>query len=245
MGINWQKKTNQQSSARNRGEKADTLNATAATQINSRCQKKGDSRSAYPKTAQPLNWINSLGVVGALAGALTTYLQCSDVRHNFQVEQRSWARIGFALPDQVPMPGQPAFVLSQIANAGKSPITDLWAQGTYEVVDADSPPSFSMHQPNNNLSRMSIFPGDSVSFSVFLLQHDPIAPRSLTALESDKLLSGRAYIVVFGIIIYSDEFGQHWTRFCAWKGYLNGVQVHSQPCTAWNRTGEGKPILDE
>jgi hypothetical protein len=65
-------------------------------------------------------------------------------------------------------------------------------------------------------------------------------PRSLSAADIQQLIDGKDYVVVYGVISYSDVFGKsHFQQICLWS-YLapKPVVIDSSACTNFNRIDE-------
>jgi len=192
-----------------------------------------------------LNWwriLEGLGIVAAIAYAILTYLQWSDLRHNFMVDERSWVKLQPAWAQFDPTHGTGLNV--SLVNAGKSTITGLYAEGVFEIVNSSDSPSFSLHKRHSTHSEVLLFPGDTSVFPIQLFDQSTKQPRTLTPDELKAMSEGNMYGAVFGWIVYFDQFGKHWYRFCAWNGAV-GVPPNSRAksgdCVAWNRIGDGKP----
>ena len=191
-----------------------------------------------------LNWwriLEGLGIVSVIAYASVTYLQWHDLRHNFEVDQRAWVKIGYIWPNLTP--DQTAVMNGNLVNFGKSTITWLMADGIFEVVKVGDSPSFSLEQRHSTTSQAPFFPGDSSTFPIQLFDRQTKKPRAFTPQEIDDLTAGRAYAVTFGWIAYGDQFGHHWYRFCGWRGYAPVGWANASKCVEWNRVGDGKPDI--
>lgn len=182
--------------------------------------------------------IQTLGIAAAILYAAVSYEQWRDLRHNFEADQRSWIRILYAWP---PSPiEQPFQMNASLTNAGKSAVTYLYAHGTLEVVDASDEPSFSIENYHSFDFVAPMFPADNTNFSISPYDQKTLSTRGFSSQELNDLHSGTKYLVVFGIVLYFDQFGPHWYRFCNWHSYGPvGSQVNAGDCSVWNLTGDG------
>lgn len=183
--------------------------------------------------------LEALGILFAIGYAIVTYFEWKDLRHNFEVEQRAWIKAEVNMPATL----DPKDVVVVVArNIGKSPALKFQGGVIFEVVDANRPPSFppGRVQMRQSAGRM-IFPSDSISFESGLTPTPPdMISQPLTPAEIRSLSSGDAYLVAFGTLVYQDQFGQHWTRFCSWKSFQIGPRdFDSGECVNWNSVGDG------
>ena len=192
-------------------------------------------------------WKIVLEVVGipfAIGYAVVTYYQWQDLRHNFETDERAWVKYD---PDHPNIDsGKTASLPGTLTNVGKSTILIIQAQGVYEVVDANSTPSFNLKtKPHSRVTSTLMFPNEKVDFPILLMGENSVTARPLTADELQRLHSGKAYIAAFGLILYKDAFGMHWYRFCDWTLADDAPAGHANagPCTEWNDIGDGTPQL--
>jgi hypothetical protein len=191
-----------------------------------------------------------LEIVGLLAGigyAIVTYCQWRDLRHNFELEQRAWIKVDYPEFGHSP-PSVPVTV--KFINVGKSPALRIGASTVVEIVDNRKEPSFlDFPKRNSGMFVSLIFPTENIEYAAELFNGNTAqaVPRELTASEVESLLKGDSYMAVYGSVMYSDQFGTHWTRFCNWKVFATtqiekprvfGV-VRAAACTAFNETGDG------
>lgn len=184
-----------------------------------------------------------LEIVGLIAGivyAVVTVLEWNDLRNNFEADQRSWVKISFGWPTNI-SPQEIFTPIEFFSNSGKIPITSIRAEGAVEVVPVDKPPSFSLYGNHPGDMESALFPGDKDSgFPIKFVGPDTKQPRPFTAQELDSLRTGSAYVAVFGVVVYNDQFGVHWYRFCDWKNYSPAtIHARSGPCVEWNLIGDG------
>jgi hypothetical protein len=84
---------------------------------------------------------------------------------------------------------------------------------------------------------------DSSDFGIRLFDQQTKQPRAFTLEEINALQKGTKYAAVFGMIVYNDQFGIHWYRFCAWNPNYGTAMgsANASECVAWNVAGDGKP----
>jgi hypothetical protein len=188
-----------------------------------------------------LRWYKILQTGGVIAGigyAVVTFWQWRDLRHNFQVDQRAWIKAtviwtGFPSTEQT---------LIRIANTGKSVAISPHAVAIMEIVNAKSEPSLMWKfRPHQNVQFSLDFPGDIEEPFPLTFFAENNSARKLSEAEKQSLTAGTSYVVASGLVIYSDQFGEHWTRFCSWQGFAKDASFSSRPCVAWNAVGDGEP----
>jgi hypothetical protein len=188
------------------------------------------------------NLLEGLGVVAVIAYAWITYLQWQDLRHNFEIDQRAWLKISVSHPPTLET--KPAVVRATIKNIGKSAAKFI-ADAVFEVVDVSSEPPFNVHHKTVSKSFHPLFPTEESAFQIVLWDSETTNSRGFTANEIERLTRGQAYIAIYGIIIYNDQFGPHWNRFCTWHIYWappGEAPVPALACEGWNALGDGMPI---
>lgn len=168
------------------------------------------------------------------------YDQWRDLRKDFEVDHRSWIKVTAAFPKALAPEYEVKFTLS---NVGKS-VSLKWETGVaVEIVDSLEAPSFT-HGTSIFYRGYAglLFPSD---IHEFITGRTPSAADGsfppLTEDEIQRLQSGSAYVAAFGVVEYTDNFGDHWTRFCTWRGYpkTGGGNYRSGPCVQWNAVGDG------
>jgi hypothetical protein len=181
------------------------------------------------------------GIFGGVAYSWITYKQWHDLRHHFEIEQRSWIKAGW---DWSVFPNVQGLYL-QFTNFGKHPALESQMVAILEVIESGSHPTFSFKNRPVLRDRMSlIFPGDTTRLpDPIPLMDSQAKPRKLTADEARLLSAGKAYVAIWGVVIYRDDFGDHWTRFCDWKPFplsQDNLPYDAQSCISWNSVGDGK-----
>lgn len=162
-------------------------------------------------------------------------------RVSFQREQRAWVRVKHATFGRIKMntiiPGWPL----TISNVGKSPALSIFAHAVFEVIDKKSAPSFSYDKPHSAVEMSILFPSDENSFPA-QTGPDANAPIPISQIQVENLLSGNSYLAVFGQVVYTDQFGSHWTRFCAWQSFeQDPSNFNASSCVTYNSVGDGEP----
>ncbi len=185
-------------------------------------------------------WKRVLEVAAAISVvvyAALTYLQWHDLRHNFEVDQRAWIKVTYTFSD-VPSVAEYTPVHLNRSNVGKSPAIREEIQYVVEFVRTDKGPSLVLSGPKvGHATALFDFPGDTYSPPAFLFDSKGFR-RGITQAEVESLRRGDTYISVFGLIIYTDQFGTHWSRFCGWRGYA-ARNFEAETCTLWNAAGDG------
>jgi len=126
----------------------------------------------------------------------------------------------------------------KLANVGNTPAKRIDVRNIVRLVKSDEPPPFSVTSMGFGIEAKVIFPKADTSYPVSLVRPDN-SIAILTPTERGDLENGKSYIAIYGSAVYEDEFGFHWTHFCFWKGYANGIYA-SEACVSYNDVGEGK-----
>ncbi len=163
------------------------------------------------------------------------------IKNQFQVDQRAWLKIGYSWPN--PVTTVPATTKVVFQNTGKSVVTSIYADFSFEIVKSDSPPSFSLEKRHNTTSGAPLFPSDADDSHADLFDQKTKVPRAFSSEEVQSLLAGKSYVAVYGAALYTDQFGLHWYRFCSWNAYstISGTAAAGE-CVGWNRVGDGHPV---
>jgi hypothetical protein len=189
-------------------------------------------------------WKRILGVIGIAAGigyAITNYFQWRDLRHNFESDQRSMAKVSYTIPKVAVSD----FMISvHISNVGKVPALRVGMRASIEVLKHDIRPSLDISKRMFGNYTSFLFPNtDSFDTTVPVFDRLTGVKRSLSPTEVGSLNNGVSYITIFGDAVYRDFFGVHWIRFCAWKSFSEDTTIpyESYGCVVWNAIGEGEP----
>jgi hypothetical protein len=214
-------------------EEADNKNAKHA---------KGDSMLGWVKRN---GWkiFEGLGIIAVIWYAVVTHVEWTDLRHNFEVDQRAWVRFRYALlKDKISETDVVNSWPLTVQNIGKSPARHTFVNAHFEIVPKTAPPTLVFSRQHTQVQVSLLFPTDDNSFPV-ALESSSDAPHNLSVDEIRELTSGRSYLAVFAQVTYDDQFGEHWTRFCTWKSFgINpSDRFDASGCIAWNEAGEGKP----
>ena len=171
--------------------------------------------------------------------AVITYCQWKDIRHNFASEQRAWLKMNLESPQAITE--NPRFGIS-VTNIGKSPATirRLNVDAFVQMLESTEGPSFGPF-PHLYSDLSIIFPSDTTEKIGITLHNADRSERILTEREHQAIKDGKAYIVVFGRIVYRDQFGKHWTQFCKWGSYPNPDGFSARKCIEFNSVGDGDP----
>jgi hypothetical protein len=122
----------------------------------------------------------------------------------------------------------------QISNIGKKLARTLTLTIVFQIVKSDKAPDLSYGRPHNT-SRMGVlFPGTTYDFSATAFRNGIPAPQ-ITETEREQLTTGTSYIAIYGRVTYVDDFGEHWTQFCWWKGFLKGTIYSAGQCIEYNQ----------
>ncbi|HUI76834.1 MAG TPA: hypothetical protein VLY24_02935 [Bryobacteraceae bacterium] len=192
--------------------------------------------------------LECIAIPFAIGYAAVTYQQWRDLRHNFEVDQRAWLKIGSRFSNVTNETEVATAILNPI-NIGKSPILEAFMDVTSELLPVDKAPSLNLGAQHDRLMMSSIFPGGEPPNDIELRVPSSKAaseyPRKLTRPEVQGLINGTLYVALFGRVVYADQFGKHWQRFCAWHTYeqppVTIMIVNAKSCVAWNAVGEGDP----
>lgn len=196
-----------------------------------------ENREGWLSRSKPA--LELIGVIFVFILAAFTVWQWRDLRQALKVEERSWIKLGIAWPTQ-PASGSPVSASGQITNIGRSPATDLSAQGVLLIVPSDQSVGSQPLLKGNSINTRLLFPNDPAPLQFSIQDSQTHLPRNFTSDEASNLLAGKAYLAVLGTVEYSDQFGEHWEQFCRWQGYSAGASYDSADCTNWNRVGDGK-----
>jgi hypothetical protein len=189
--------------------------------------------------------IEILGFSFAATYAIVTYLQWRDLRHNFrdqyrsfEANERSWMRVEVVWPKEIPMDGRIAL---KVTNVGKSPALNTITHVAIQVVNHSVPPNFQLNGFHAMIQSSAIlFPGDGGEPNPVDRDNPGGGVIGISDSEKQDLESGQSYLAVFGLTFYSDQFGDHWTRFCDWKPFTNNhsLTFSASECVRFNGVGD-------
>jgi hypothetical protein len=182
-------------------------------------------------------FLEGLGVIAVIAYAGLTYSQWRDLQRHFMVEQRAWLKADIAIP---PRGFNITGTVGGITNVGKSPAFHAVMQSAFQIIDNDKGASFN-YPPEPRAFFPIIFPSDRSA--VYFLEQGAVNARSLTPREKEGLEQGSFCVVIFGRIVYDDQFGTHWTQFCAWNYYgpPGAHTCQTGSCVKYGAVGDGIP----
>jgi hypothetical protein len=203
-----------------------------------KCRDEKESRDAQLCTAKLLNLITAIGVLAAVIYAAITWFQWRDLRHNFMVDERAWLKTQISFPPTL----QGSKVLMKFVNIGKSVATNAHYDAALQLVDSRNAPSFDLEKWHTLGTFQVMFPNNAenpIPISRFRPNGQEIL---LTETEKNDLAVGNLYAVVFGDVVYADQFGQHWARFCYSYHYNNEPSTFSKfndkACSDYNAVGD-------
>lgn len=172
------------------------------------------------------------------------------INKQMRQDQRAW--IKFGPQEDTPggdkstiqiTAGQPVAYPLRVANIGKTSAKNVDAKVFVEIVDASREPSLNhienaklgSPEPLTIISAGILFPTTDFKQKVYrVIKSGGSDPLVATNDEVIALTTGKAYLAVYGIITYDDVFQTpHWTRFCDWRSFANGL-YSTYKCTEFN-----------
>ena len=219
--------------------------AATASRLTNRNPTPKQSHDTKQKWYQSFKWwksrIQFAALIAGVGYAFVTYFQWKDLRRNFITNERAWMKISAGISDLSDVMS----VKMEVKNVGKSVVSKIVVYAALEVVNKESSPDF-FHAGLVAYFRhvAQLFPNDTTTFVTTPTAHSPTGneePRKLTIMERDSLRAGQSYIAVYATAIYTDQFGAHWTRFCAWQAYATS-DFAADACTSYNAVGEGDTV---
>ena len=179
-----------------------------------------------------VRWLQVLGIIAGIAYALVTYFQWRDLRKNFRDTERAWLKIEPAWPTS-----PDGSVVLTVSNLGKSVAFRTQVNVWVEAVDQFSLPPLDEKGMHGGAEWGLIFPGDKQRLPAERNRPDGSGFWPFTESEKADVISGKMYVVAYGIATYNDAFGYHWTRYCSWKSYGNKDSA-AEPCVAYEAVGD-------
>ncbi len=179
------------------------------------------------------------------------------IRQQMRQDQRSWLKfeIGGKTSEVDPEKkkvfvtvGQPLSISISFRAMGKTPVRKIAAKSFVEIVDSEKEPSLDRVEgavkfPHSIVRSGILYPPDHIESPVVRMkwtdrEAESFEPDPVTRPEFDLLTSGKAYLAVYGIVIYEDSFGtRHWTKYCNWIPVSKGAGSYNAPiCTAYDAT---------
>jgi hypothetical protein len=189
--------------------------------------------------------LERIGLIAGIVYAAVTVIQWRDLRHNFMIEQRAWIQVSDTLPMTVTDTQAINAIPEDLKNTGKSVATTIVQWAMFDIVPAHPPtmPMFYSKETVNFDTPSILFPDTNTGYAtIFLRGSTNESKRFLTKDEIHSLLNGDTFLVFYAIVVYRDQFGQHWTRRCDWKGYASrqSTSFGARPCVEWNAVGDGE-----
>lgn len=201
------------------------------------------------KAAMPSPWkkrfadgyrtLERIGILAVIVSTVVTTFGWRDQRENFRYEHRAWLKVDFKLLQA------PITIGENISNIGKSPIIRSETRSWIEILKNNQVPSLDP-RPIPNLSQFHLlYPTDSYTFPIWRYSKDKLVV-PITDDERNSLHAGTSYVAVYGVTTYTDQFGEHWGKFCMWTSAFAiqpndpNIQYSAGPCATFNATGDGK-----
>jgi hypothetical protein len=216
-----------------------------------------DSHHSHECCKKPsIGWrfLQGVALAAGILYAVVTCIQWYDLRKNFEADQRAWLQIGLEAAttlDELAKRSPDAIVGIAVKNVGKSPSLRSVLDVNLEVTDSHSAPSLKLEGILHNNSEISIlFPNTQDMNGIPFPHTQNTAARKFTDAELSALRNGNSYLSAYGQIVYEDQFGRHWGRFCFWRDYeIPGSDTNhifmSYPCVRWNAIGDGEPPKEQ
>jgi hypothetical protein len=115
----------------------------------------------------------------------------------------------------------------KLVNTGKSPARNVHGRIFFAVLRADQQVRFDCVDkgdacPNNHMHAGIIFPGTELDAPGIRTRQYGLRDVLWIASEDEARAwqSGQAYMAVYGQVTYDDvDGGQHWSKFCNWRGH--------------------------
>jgi hypothetical protein len=190
---------------------------------------------------KPRWWLilEGLALAAGVAYAVLTYLMWQDSHHNFTIDERAWMNVGINLPNTI-NEGTPLVAKMTVFNTGKTVSRKILLECVVSRQRNTDPVPFDYVRPHSSHDVGMLTPSALTNLQCSSKEPDQV--ESLSKQQSDDLMSGRAYLAVYGRGSYIDIFGgAHWVQFCVWKGYFSGNGVYNaKSCTDYNDTGDGE-----
>ena len=220
--------------------------STLLTQVPPAPSNSPQTQERWYKTLD--GWKAALEIVAipfAIGYAIVTGLQWYDLRHNFQVDERAWIKVETLYP---PQPTADFGVIINASNVGKSVVTKSLTEVDIQLLKNSASPTMVFPEHHTRAIQAIMFPNTNREITRRGLWNADGSLRQLQQGEVMDLIKGAAYIVTFGQITYTDQFGAHWTRFCTWQTYVSvpftqSMAFAARPCADWNSVGDGSPPI--
>jgi hypothetical protein len=209
------------------------------TKIPPNLAKKRDTAEEKKETREKRRFVvEVLTLIFVIIYAGITFFQWRDLRRNFEINERALMKATVQIP---PAFTDPLTAAIRFTNVGKSVAERAYSEVLFEVIPRDERPDFGKGKPATTNDMTPTFPEDYHDETVMLHTSDGITAQPMTPTELDSLRNGTAYVAVYGAVIYTDQFGTHWTKFCSSAMYRPGTYT-THWCTAYNHLGEGATV---
>lgn len=194
-------------------------------------QKKGEPmrlRETIKAAAQRSSLTDWLLVLftGVLAAAAIYQFVITDGQlHAMKQDQRAWVKI--ASPEPLATGGgQPIIAPVHLINTGKTPALNYLGEALVKILPIEQEPAFDYSQWDHGRTNGGIlYTADPRDIEASMYAKDAWTtshPEMIALSDTDykKFLDGKAYIVVYARVTYSDIYGvNHWTHFCNWSSH--------------------------
>lgn len=196
----------------------------------------------YEPTPWWMRALEGLGIFSAIVYAAITWCMWRDSHNNFILGERAWISFDkLVLPSESDIKEDATLTSSfLIKNTGKTPARRAAGAWAIMVQRANEPIQFSYQ--NAYMSLAAALPSDYPWENKVSRMKDSFNPQTLTKDEVADLLSGRSYVVLYGVVLYRDAFGSdHWLQMCGYAAFFKRSSVNAIPCVAYNDFGDGLP----
>lgn len=165
------------------------------------------------------------------------------IKRQMRQDQRAWIKI--TSPEQlITTEGYPLVVPFHFLNTGKTTALNYTAETVVRVLPIEQEPTFDYNRGDHSYDVAGILYGNDsrdVQGSLYAAHtwKKPSYPSPLpwTRDENERFFAGRAYIVTFARVRYSDIFGvKHWTHFCNWSAHAPLTPTFK--CANYNRVDD-------
>jgi hypothetical protein len=207
--------------------------------------RSGESRDmsdskGNPSRSHSLDWwtmaINAVIAISAFASFWVFFFQLRDAHKMAALDQRPWIKLSVAWQTDI-APNRALGVLIHTENVGKTAAKVVNETFILEKLESGQAPSFNYNKAGTLTNLLGMIMPDvlvpDTNFPLFAMGNNP-PPPVLGDVAYKELVSGRAYLALFGKAEYLDIYGtQHWTHFCIWKNYGPG-NFNAVSCNEYN-----------
>ncbi len=175
-----------------------------------------------------------LGILAIIQGVIL-HNQLREMRN----DERAWINIQTGMGPIAE--GKPLTAFIHMTNTGKTPAKKVLARvailklGNGETID------YTNYKPTDPFFQTAIgllFPnapyGDFTATKLTMEKQDQRDPPLLSHLDQEDLSTGKAYLVVFGMVTFFDiNDNPNWVHFCSWRAQATG-NYQAYDCTKFN-----------